>query len=203
MTGLFLRLGSGTRLSYFPGRLFRVLCCLLAFPSVVEGLTFEASASGIISTKDRGAFPSLRANFPGRSPAWSRSRNRIQVGLADFTPQYSGHSARSSGRPSCQTFSQTPDQVWRTLGLGDFAQDRQVALRLFPGRPDCDRETPASESVCRDDQARSRKRGRESFLDKGALNGIKAVRHAAPPTHCHWWISLPCFKPTCRSAAAF
>ncbi len=79
MTGLFLRLRSCPRLSFFLGRLFRGVCCLLAFPSVVEVSAFEASASGIISTKDRGAFSPLRANFPGRSPAWSRPRTGFKL----------------------------------------------------------------------------------------------------------------------------
>ncbi len=123
MTGLFLRLRSGPRLSYFLGRLFRVVCCLLVFPSVVEGSAFEASSSGIISTKDRGAFSPLRANFPGRSPAWSRSRTEFKS-----AQRLSPLSTRAillglQKDPLPQTLSQTPDQVWRTFRLDDFSQD--------------------------------------------------------------------------------
>ncbi len=145
MTGLFLRLRSCPRLSFFLGRLFRVVCCLLAFPSVVEGSAFEASASGIISTNDRRAFPSLRANFPGRSPAWSRSRTGFKSAQR-ISPLSTRAILRGLQKvPLPQTLSQTPNQVWRIFRLDDFSQNGQVSLRLLPERPDSDCATLAAE----------------------------------------------------------
>ncbi len=132
MTVLFLRLRSGSRLSIFLGRLFCVVCCLLAFPSVVKGSVFEASASGIISTKDRRAFPSLRANFPGRSPAWSRSRTGFKSAQRISPLSTWAILLGLQKDPLPQTLSQTPNQVWRIFGLDDFSQEVKFLCDCFP-----------------------------------------------------------------------